>query len=393
MSKEKKFLTCDGNQAAAHISYMFTEVAAIYPITPSSTMAEYVDEWAAAGRKNIFGETVLVQEMQSEGGAAGAVHGSLQAGALTTTYTASQGLLLMIPNMYKIAGELLPSVFHVSARTLASHALSIFGDHQDVMACRQTGFAMLAEGSVQEVMDLAGVAHLSTIRSRVPFINFFDGFRTSHEIQKIEVVEQEDLAPLLDREAVAEFRSRALTPEAPVARGMAENSDVFFQHRESCNSYYEAVPEIVEEYMNKISEITGRKYGLFNYYGHPEADRVIIAMGSVTQAAQEAIDHLMKQGQKVGLVSVHLYRPFSAKHFLAAVPKTAKKVAVLDRTKEPGANGEPLYLDVAEIYNGMPDAPALVCGRYGLASKDTTPHRSSLYSTTSHFPNPRTTSP
>ena len=373
MSKEKKFLTCDGNQAAAHISYMFTEVAAIYPITPSSTMAEYVDEWAAAGRKNIFGETVLVQEMQSEGGAAGAVHGSLQAGALTTTYTASQGLLLMIPNMYKIAGELLPSVFHVSARTLASHALSIFGDHQDVMACRQTGFAMLAEGSVQEVMDLAGVAHLSTIRSRVPFINFFDGFRTSHEIQKIEVVEQEDLAPLLDREAVAEFRSRALTPEAPVARGMAENSDVFFQHRESCNSYYEAVPEIVEEYMNKISEITGRKYGLFNYYGHPEADRVIIAMGSVTQAAQEAIDHLMKQGQKVGLVSVHLYRPFSAKHFLAAVPKTAKKVAVLDRTKEPGANGEPLYLDVAEIYNGMPDAPALVCGRYGLASKDTTP--------------------
>ena len=373
MSKEKKFLTCDGNQAAAHISYMFTEVAAIYPITPSSTMAEYVDEWAAAGRKNIFGETVLVQEMQSEGGAAGAVHGSLQAGALTTTYTASQGLLLMIPTMYKIAGELLPSVFHVSARTLASHALSIFGDHQDVMACRQTGFAMLAEGSVQEVMDLAGVAHLSTIRSRVPFINFFDGFRTSHEIQKIEVVEQEDLAPLLDREAVAEFRSRALTPEAPVARGMAENSDVFFQHRESCNSYYEAVPEIVEEYMNKISEITGRKYGLFNYYGHPEADRVIIAMGSVTQAAQEAIDHLMKQGQKVGLVSVHLYRPFSAKHFLAAVPKTAKKVAVLDRTKEPGANGEPLYLDVAEIYNGMPDAPALVCGRYGLASKDTTP--------------------
>ena len=373
MSKEKKFLTCDGNQAAAHVSYMFTEVAAIYPITPSSTMAEYVDEWAAAGRKNIFGETVLVQEMQSEGGAAGAVHGSLQSGALTTTYTASQGLLLMIPNMYKIAGELLPSVFHVSARTIASHALSIFGDHQDVMACRQTGFAMLAEGSVQEVMDLAGVAHLSTIRSRVPFINFFDGFRTSHEIQKIEMMEQEDLAPLLDREALADFRKRALTPDAPVARGMAENGDVFFQHREACNSYYDAVPAIVEDYMNKISEITGRKYGLFNYYGDPEADRVIIAMGSVTQAAQEAIDYLMKKGEKVGLVSVHLYRPFSAKHLLAAVPKTAKRVAVLDRTKEPGAAGEPLYLDVAEAYTGVADAPVLVCGRYGLASKDTTP--------------------
>lgn len=373
MSKGKKFLTCDGNQAAAHISYMFSEVAAIYPITPSSTMAEYVDEWAAAGRKNIFGETVLVQEMQSEGGAAGAVHGSLQAGALTTTYTASQGLLLMIPNMYKIAGELLPCVFHVSARTIASHALSIFGDHQDVMSVRQTGFAMLAEGSVQEVMDLAGVAHLSTIKSRVPFVNFFDGFRTSHEIQKIEVVDQEDLEPLLDREALAEFRSRALTPEAPVARGMAENGDVFFQHRESCNKFYDAVPEIVEDYMGKISAITGREYHLFNYYGHPEADRVIIAMGSVTQAAQEAIDHLMAQGQKVGMVSVHLYRPFSAKHFLAAVPKTAKRIAVLDRTKEPGANGEPLYLDVAECFYGVEGAPMIVSGRYGLASKDTTP--------------------
>ena len=373
MSKEKKFLTCDGNQAAAHISYMFSEVAAIYPITPSSTMAEYVDEWAAAGRKNIFGETVLVQEMQSEGGAAGAVHGSLQAGALTTTYTASQGLLLMIPNMYKIAGELLPCVFHVSARTIASHALSIFGDHQDVMSVRQTGFAMLAEGSVQEVMDLAGVAHLSTIKSRVPFVNFFDGFRTSHEIQKIEVVDQEDLEPLLDREALAEFRSRALTPEAPVARGMAENGDVFFQHRESCNKFYDAVPEIVEDYMGKISTITGREYHLFNYYGHPEADRVIIAMGSVTQAAQEAIDHLMARGQKVGMVSVHLYRPFSAKHFLAAVPKTAKRIAVLDRTKEPGANGEPLYLDVAECFYGVEGAPMIVSGRYGLASKDTTP--------------------
>ncbi|MCD8194313.1 MAG: pyruvate:ferredoxin (flavodoxin) oxidoreductase, partial [Tannerellaceae bacterium] len=278
MTKQKKFLTCDGNQAAAHISYMFSEVAAIYPITPSSTMAEYVDEWAAAGRKNIFGETVLVQEMQSEAGAAGALHGSLQAGALTTTYTASQGLLLMIPNMYKIAGELLPSVFHVSARTVASHALSIFGDHQDVMACRQTGFAMLAEGSVQEVMDLSAVAHLATIKSRVPFINFFDGFRTSHEIQKIEALENEDLAHLIDQEALAEFRARALNPNSPVARGMAENPDVFFQHRESSNKYYEAVPAIVEEYMNELSAITGRKYGLFDYYGAPDADRVVIAM-------------------------------------------------------------------------------------------------------------------
>ena len=373
MSKEKKFLTCDGNQAAAHVSYMFSEVAAIYPITPSSTMAEYVDEWAAAGRKNIFGETVLVQEMQSEGGAAGAVHGSLQAGALTTTYTASQGLLLMIPNMYKIAGELLPSVFHVSARTIASHALSIFGDHQDVMSCRQTGFAMLAEGSVQEVMDLAGVAHLATIKSRVPFINFFDGFRTSHEIQKIEEMDQNDLAPLIDQEALAEFRARALNPNNPVARGMAENGDVFFQHREACNEYYNRVPEIVEEYMKEITRITGREYGLFNYYGDPEAERVIIAMGSVTQAAQEAIDHLRANGEKVGLVAVHLYRPFSAKHFLAAVPKTAKAIAVLDRTKEPGANGEPLYLDVKDCFYGQENAPVIVGGRYGLASKDTTP--------------------
>ncbi|MDE6278194.1 MAG: pyruvate:ferredoxin (flavodoxin) oxidoreductase [Muribaculaceae bacterium] len=373
MSKEKKFVTCDGNQAAAHVSYMFSEVAAIYPITPSSTMAEYVDEWAAAGRKNIFGETVLVQEMQSEGGAAGAVHGSLQAGALTTTYTASQGLLLMIPNMYKIAGELLPTVFHVSARTIASHALSIFGDHQDVMSVRQTGFAMLAEGSVQEVMDLAGVAHLSTIKSRVPFVNFFDGFRTSHEIQKVEEMSQDALAPLVDREALADFRKRALTPDAPVARGMAENGDVFFQHREACNKHYEAVPEIVESYMAEITKITGREYHLFNYYGAPDAERVIIAMGSVTQAAQEAIDHLMAQGEKVGLVSVHLYRPFSAKHFLAAVPATAKRIAVLDRTKEPGANGEPLYLDVKECFYGKENAPLIVGGRYGLASKDTTP--------------------
>ncbi len=373
MSKEKKFLTCDGNQAAAHISYMFSEVAAIYPITPSSTMAEYVDEWAAAGRKNIFGETVLVEEMQSEAGAAGAVHGSLQAGALTTTYTASQGLLLMIPNMYKIAGENLPCVFHVSARTLASHALCIFGDHQDVMSTRQTGFAMLCEGSVQEVMDLAGVAHLSTLTARVPFVNFFDGFRTSHEIQKIEMLEADDLAPLIDQEALAEFRARALNPEKPVARGMAENPDHFFQHREACNNYYDAVPAIVENYMNKISEITGRKYGLFNYYGDPEAERVIIAMGSVTQAAQEAIDYLMSKGEKVGLVAVHLYRPFSAKHFLAAVPSTVKRIAVLDRTKEPGATGEPLYLDVKDCFYGKENAPVIVGGRYGLGSKDTTP--------------------
>lgn len=373
MSKEKKFLTCDGNQAAAHISYMFSEVAAIYPITPSSTMAEYVDEWSAAGRKNIFGETVLVQEMQSEGGAAGAVHGSLQAGALTTTYTASQGLLLMIPNMYKIAGELLPCVFHVSARTLASHALCIFGDHQDVMSTRQTGFAMLAEGSVQEVMDLAGVAHLSTIKSRVPFVNFFDGFRTSHEIQKIERLDNEDLAPLLDREALAEFRNRALNPDAPVCRGMAENPDVFFQHRESCNPYYDAVPEIVENYINEINKITGRHYGLFDYYGDPEAERVIIAMGSVTQAIKETVDYLREKGEKVGVVCVHLYRPFSAKHFLAAVPATAKRIAVLDRTKEPGSNGEPLYLDVKDVFYGKENAPLIVGGRYGLGSKDTTP--------------------
>ena len=373
MSKEKKFLTCDGNQAAAHISYMFSEVAAIYPITPSSTMAEYVDDWSAAGRKNIFGETVMVQEMQSEAGAAGAVHGSLQAGALTTTYTASQGLLLMIPNMYKIAGELLPCVFHVSARTLASHALSIFGDHQDIYATRQTGFAMFCEGSVQEVMDLAAVAHLSAIKGRVPFVNFFDGFRTSHEIQKIEALSEEDLAPLVDQKALAEFRERALNPDKPVARGMAENGDIFFQHREASNKYYDAIPEIVEEYIKEMNKLTGRNYGLFDYYGDPEAERVIIAMGSVTQAVQETVDYLRAKGEKVGLVSVHLYRPFSAKHLLAAVPATAKKIAVLDRTKEPGANGEPLYLDVKDVFYGKENAPVIVGGRYGLSSKDTTP--------------------
>ncbi|MDR1257819.1 MAG: pyruvate:ferredoxin (flavodoxin) oxidoreductase [Tannerellaceae bacterium] len=373
MTKKKKFLTCDGNQAAAHISYMFSEVAAIYPITPSSTMAEYVDEWAAAGRKNIFGETVMVQEMQSEGGAAGALHGSLQAGALTTTYTASQGLLLMIPNMYKIAGELLPCVFHVSARTIASHALSIFGDHQDVMSCRQTGFAMLAEGSVQEVMDLAAVAHLSTIRSRVPFVNFFDGFRTSHEIQKIESLEGEDLAHLIDSDALAAFRARSLNPENPVARGMAENPDAFFQHREASNKYYEAVPAVVEEYMKELSAITGRKYGLFDYYGSEDAEHIIIAMGSVTEAIREAIDHLTAKGEKVGLVAVHLYRPFSVRHFLAAIPKSVKRIAVLDRTKEPGSNGEPLYMDVKDCFYGRENAPLIVGGRYGLSSKDTTP--------------------
>ena len=372
MAKEKKIITCDGNEAAAHISYMFTEVAAIYPITPSSTMAEHVDEWAAAGRKNIFGETVSVQEMQSEGGAAGAVHGSLQAGALTTTYTASQGLLLMIPNMYKIAGELLPCVFHVSARTLASHSLCIFGDHQDVMSTRQTGFAMLAEGSVQEVMDLAGVAHLSTIKSRVPFVNFFDGFRTSHEIQKIEKLDNEDLAPLIDQQALAEFRSRALCPEHPVMRGMAENPDTFFTHREVCNKYYEAVPDIVNEYMQEINKITGRDYKPFSYYGDPEAENIIICMGSVSEATREVIDYLRAQGKKVGMVSVHLYRPFSVKYLTAVLPASVKRIAVLDRTKEPGALGEPLYLDVVEALSDRKDL-TIVGGRYGLGSKDTTP--------------------
>jgi pyruvate-ferredoxin/flavodoxin oxidoreductase len=373
MAKEKKFLTCDGNQAAAHIAYMFSEVAAIYPITPSSTMAEYCDEWAAVGRKNIFGETVKVEELQSEGGAAGAMHGALQVGTLANTFTASQGLLLMIPNMYKVAGELLPGVYHVSARALSSHALSIFGDHQDVMAVRQVGCAMLCTGSVQEVMDLAGVAHLAAIKSRVPFVHFFDGFRTSHEIQKIEALSNEDLAPLIDQDALKAFRERALTPEHPVARGTAQNPDIYFQAREACNPFYNSVVDTVEEYINEINKITGRKYGLFDYYGAPDADRVIIAMGSVTEAAREAIDHMTEAGEKVGLVSVHLYRPFSAKHFLAAVPKTAKRIAVLDRTKEPGATGEPLYLDVKDTFYGKADAPVIVGGRYGLSSKDTTP--------------------
>ncbi|NHB67407.1 pyruvate:ferredoxin (flavodoxin) oxidoreductase [Perlabentimonas gracilis] len=373
MGKNKKFITCDGNYAASHIAYMFSEVAAIYPITPSSTMAEYIDEWAAFGRKNIFGETVKVTEMQSEAGAAGAVHGSLQSGALTTTYTASQGLLLMIPNMYKIAGELLPGVFHVSARSLAAQALSIFGDHSDVMSTRQTGFAMLATGGVQEVMDLAAVAHLASIKSRVPFLHFFDGFRTSHEIQKIEVLETEELADLVDRDALQAFRDRALNPEHPVTRGTAQNPDIYFQSREAANKYYDVLPEIVEDYMKKLSEITGRKYDLFDYYGDPNAENIIVAMGSITDTIKEVVDHLTANGEKVGLIAVHLYRPFSAKHFFRAFPKSAKRIAVLDRTKETGANGDPLYLDVKDLFYGKENAPIIVGGRYGLSSKDTTP--------------------
>ena len=373
MAKEKKFITCDGNEAAAHVSYMFSEVAAIYPITPSSPMAEHVDEWAARTRTNLWGQTVSVQEMQSEGGAAGAVHGSLQAGALTTTFTASQGLLLMIPNMYKIAGELLPCVFDVSARTLASHSLCIFGDHQDVMSCRQTGFAMFCSGSVQEVMDLTAVPHLATLKTWVPFVNFFDGFRTSHEYHKVEVMNQEDIAPLVDPADIKAFRDRALTPERPVTRGTAENPETFFTHREACNQYYDKVPEVVEYYLGKISEITGREYHLFNYYGAEDAENIIILMGSATEAAREAIDYLLQQGKKVGMVRVHLYRPFSVKHLLAAVPKSCKRIAVLDRTKEPGAEGEPLYLDVKSAFYDVENRPTIVGGRYGLGSSDVTP--------------------
>ncbi len=373
MAKEKKFITCDGNEAAAHVSYMFSEVAAIYPITPSSPMAEHVDEWAARGRKNLWGQTVMVQEMQSEGGAAGALHGSLQAGALTTTFTASQGLLLMIPNMYKIAGELLPCVFDVSARTLASHSLCIFGDHQDVMACRQTGFAMFCSGSVQEVMDLTAVPHLATLKTWVPFINFFDGFRTSHEYHKIEVMDQEDIAKLVDPNDVKAFRDRALTPERPVTRGTAENPETFFTHREACNEYYDKVPEVVENYLAEITKITGREYHLFSYYGAEDAENIIILMGSASEAAREAIDYMTKQGKKVGMISVHLYRPFSVKHLLASVPKTVKRIAVLDRTKEPGAEGEPLYLDVKSAFYDVENKPLIVGGRYGLGSSDTTP--------------------
>ena len=369
----KKMKTMDGNQAAAYISYAFTDVAAIYPITPSSPMAEHVDEDAAKGKTNLFGQKVRVIELQSEAGAAGAVHGSLQAGALTTTYTASQGFLLMIPNLYKVAGELLPGVFHVSARALAANSLNIFGDHQDVMAARQTGCAMLCEASVQEVMDLAAVAHLVAIKGRVPFINFFDGFRTSHEIQKIEVVDYDDLGKILDWEAVKEFRRRALNPDHPVIRGTAQNPDVYFQEREASNKFYEALPELVEEAMADLAKITGREHHLFDYYGAKDADRIIIAMGSVCQAVQETVDYLNKQGEKVGLMSVHLYRPFSIKHFFQFMPKTVKKVAVLDHTKEPGSLGEPLYLDVKSAFYGSELNPIIVGGRFGLGGKDTTP--------------------
>ncbi|SDK83734.1 pyruvate:ferredoxin (flavodoxin) oxidoreductase [Natronincola ferrireducens] len=365
--------TMDGNAAAAYVSYAFTDVAAIYPITPSSNMAENVDEWSAEGQKNIFGQTVKVVEMQSEAGAAGAVHGSLAAGALTTTFTASQGLLLMIPNMYKIAGELLPGVFHVSARALAGHALSIFGDHSDVMATRQTGCAMLASGSVQEVMDLAGVAHLTAIKGRVPFVHFFDGFRTSHEMQKIEVIEYDEFARLVDRDAIKAFRDRALSPEHPVLRGTAQNPDVFFQAKEAANKYYDAIPDMVADYMKEISNITGREYKPFNYYGAEDAEYVIIAMGSVTDTIEETIDYLLAKGEKVGVVKVHLYRPFSEKYFFDVLPKTVKRIAVLDRNKEPGATGEPLYQDIRNIFFDKETRPMIIGGRYGLGSKDTVP--------------------
>ncbi|MDY2686154.1 MAG: pyruvate:ferredoxin (flavodoxin) oxidoreductase, partial [Selenomonadaceae bacterium] len=369
----KKMKTMDGNTAAAYVSYAFTDVAAIYPITPSSPMAEHVDEFAAHGRKNLFGQTVRVIEMESEGGAAGAVHGSLQAGALTTTYTASQGFLLMIPNLYKVAGELLPGVFHVSARALAASSLNIFGDHQDVMAARQTGCAMLAEASVQEVMDLSAVAHLVAIKGRVPFINFFDGFRTSHEIQKIETIDYEDLGKILDWDAVKAFRRRALNPDHPVIRGTAQNPDIYFQEREAVNPYYAAIPQLVEDAMADLARITGREHHLFDYYGAKDADRVIIAMGSVCQTAQEVAGYLNANGEKVGVLNVHLYRPFSVEHFLKQLPTTVKKVAVLDRTKEPGALGEPLYLDVRAAYYSSDRKPVIVGGRYGLGGKDTTP--------------------
>ena len=368
-----KMKTMDGNTAAAYISYAFTDVAAIYPITPSSPMAEVVDEWAAQGKKNIFGQTVKLMEMQSEAGASGAVHGSLQAGALTTTYTASQGLLLMIPNMYKMAGELLPAVFHVSARALATSSLSIFGDHQDVMATRQTGFALLAEGSVQEVMDLAGVAHLSAIKGRVPFLNFFDGFRTSHEIQKIEVMDYANLEKLLDKDAVDAFRKRGLNPDNPVIRGTAQNPDIYFQTREAVNTYYNALPEIVEDYMGEISKLTGREYHLFNYYGAEDAEDIIIIMGSASETVRTVVDKLNVEGKKVGVLVVHLYRPFSIEHFMGAIPQSVKRIAVLDRTKEPGAFGEPLYLDVRAAFYASDRKPMIIGGRYGLGSKDLLP--------------------
>ncbi|KUK73272.1 MAG: Pyruvate-flavodoxin oxidoreductase, partial [Clostridiales bacterium 38_11] len=371
MSKIMKSM--DGNTAAAYVAYAFTDVAAIYPITPSSTMAEEVDDWSAHGKKNIFGQEVRVAELQSEAGASGAVHGSLVGGALTTTFTASQGLLLMIPNMYKIAGELLPGVFHVSARAVAGHALSIFGDHSDVMATRQTGFALLASGSVQEVMDLAAVAHLTAIKSRVPFVHFFDGFRTSHEIQKVEVIDYDKLAKLVDYDAVKAFRDRSVNPEHPETRGTAQNPDIFFQAKESSNGFYDRLPEIVEKYMGNISKITGRTYKPFNYYGAPDAEKIIVAMGSVTETIEETVDYLMAKGEKVGVVKVHLYRPFTEKYFFDVLPKTVKKIAALDRTKEPGSIGEPLYMDIKSMFYNKTDQPIIVGGRYGLGSKDTTP--------------------
>ena len=376
----RKMKTMDGNTAAAHISYAFTDVSVIFPITPSSPMAEVVDNWSAQGKKNVFGQPVKVVEMQSEAGAAGAVHGALQAGALSTTYTASQGLLLMIPNMYKMAGERLPGVIHVAARALATSSLSIFGDHQDVMAARQTGFAMLAEGSVQEVMDLSAVAHLAAIKCRMPFMNFFDGFRTSHEIQKIEVLEYDELKEMIDEDALAEFRKSAMNPNNPVTRGTAQNSDIYFQTREAVNRFYDDIPGVVEEYMSKITNLTGREYHCFDYYGAEDADRIIIAMGSVTDVCEETIDYLNARGEKVGLVKVRLYRPFSIERLLKAIPSTVKKIAVLDRTKEPGSVGEPLYLDVVRSYFGKADAPLIVGGRFGLGSKDPTPsHIASVY--------------
>ena len=369
----KKFITCDGNQAAAHVAYMFSEVACIYPITPSSTMAEFIDEWAANGLKNIFGEQVKVVEMQSEAGAAGALHGALQAGALSSTFTCSQGLLLMIPNMYKISGELLPGVFHVSARAIASHALSIFGDQGDIYATRQTGFAMLASSSVQEIMDLAGVAHLSAIRSRIPFMHFFDGFRSSAEVQKIEAIDIEDLRKLIDMEALAKFRKNSLNPEHGMIRGTAQNPDIFFQARESANKFYEPIPDIVANYMEEIGKITGREYKPFTYYGAPDAENIIVAMGSVNDTIKETIDYLAAKGEKAGVISVHLYRPFSAKYLFEVLPSTVKKITVLDKTKEPGANGDPLYLDVKEIFYDKSVRPLIIGGRFGLSSKDTTP--------------------
>ena len=369
---EKVFQSMDGNQAAAWAAYAFTEVAGIYPITPSSPMAEYLEEWASKGKKNLFGMPVKVVEMQSEAGAVGSVHGSLQAGALTTSFTASQGLLLKIPNMYKIAGELLPGVIHVAARSLAAQSLSIFGDHQDVMACRQTGFAMLASSSVQEVMDLAGVAHLAAIKTSVPFMHFFDGFRTSHEIQKVEVMDYSVYDKLLDRDAVEAFRKRTLTFEHPVTRGTAQNDDVYFQTREASNKFYNAVPDVVADYMKEISKVTGREYAPFVYYGAKDATDVVIAMGSVCDTTKQVVDYLNSKGKKVGCVNVHLYRPFSTKYFFDVLPETVKRIAVLDRTKEPGSEGEPLYLDVCAAFNGK-KAPFIIGGRFGLSSKDTTP--------------------